>query len=205
MAKQEFHIKLPLMEDFDSIQGEGYHQGKAAYFVRLAGCDINCPWCDVKESWDAEVYNLINIGELKESISISKAKIVVITGGEPLMYNLDELTAFIHSLGKKTHLETAGAHKLSGNWDWICVSPKRFKKANPDILKFANELKVVISRENDFRFAEKHAKMCSNECKLYMQPEWDVNEEMMPAIINYVKENTSWSLSLQIHKYLGVR
>ena len=193
------------MEDFDSIQGEGYHQGKAAYFVRLAGCDINCPWCDVKESWNSEAYNLLNIDELKENISLSNAKIVVITGGEPLMYNLEELTKFIQSLGKKTHLETAGAHTLTGTWDWICVSPKRFKKVNPEILKFADELKVVISRENDFRFAEKHAEMCNENCKLYLQPEWDVNEELMPAIVNYVKEFPKWTLSLQIHKYLGVR
>ena len=205
MQKQEFHIKLPLMEDFDSIQGEGFHQGKAAYFIRLAGCDINCPWCDVKESWDADIHNLLDIVELKENLLLSKADIVVITGGEPLMYNLDELTDFVHSLGKQTHLETAGAHTLTGNWDWICVSPKRFKKVNPKILAKADELKVVISRENDFRFAEKNAEMCTKNCKLYIQPEWEENEELMPMMINYVKQNPLWRLTLQIHKYLGVR
>lgn len=193
------------MEDFDSIQGEGFHQGKPAYFIRLAGCDINCTWCDVKESWDAEIHNLLDLKELEENLKLSNAEIVVITGGEPLMYDLEELTSFVHLLGKKTHLETAGAHILTGNWDWICVSPKRFKKANPDILIKANELKVVISRENDFRFAEKNAEMCSKDCLLYIQPEWDVNEELMPTMISYVKENTNWRLTLQIHKYLGVR
>lgn len=205
MTKQNFNIKLPLMEDFDSIQGEGFHQGKPAYFIRLGGCDINCPWCDVKESWDAESHNLLDIKELKENLLLSNAEIVIVTGGEPLMYKLDELTDFIHSLGKQTHLETAGAHILTGNWDWICVSPKRFKKAKPEILAKADELKVVISRENDFRFAEKNAAMCSADCMLYIQPEWDVNEELMPSMINYVKENPTWRLTLQIHKYLGVR
>lgn len=205
MSNSKFNIKLPLMEEFDSIQGEGYFQGKAAYFVRLAGCDINCSWCDVKESWDSEIYNLLDIKELETNISLSNASFVVITGGEPLLHDLAELTSFIHSLNKKTHIETAGAHVLTGKWDWICVSPKRFKKANPEILKYANELKVVISRENDFKFAEKNAAMCNENCKLYLQPEWDFNEEIMPSIINYVKENPKWSLSLQIHKYLGVR
>jgi organic radical activating enzyme len=205
MTKQNFNIKLPLMEDFDSLQGEGFHQGKPAYFIRLGGCDINCPWCDVKESWDAEIHNLLDINELKENLLLSNASIVFVTGGEPLMYNLVELTAFIHSLGKQTHLETAGAHVLTGDWDWICVSPKKFKKAKPEILVQANELKVVISRENDFRFAEKNAAMCSEDCMLYIQPEWDVNEELMPAMINYVKNNPTWRLTLQIHKYLGVR
>ncbi|MFT4646524.1 MAG: 7-carboxy-7-deazaguanine synthase [Planctomycetota bacterium] len=205
MTKQNFNIKLPLMEDFDSLQGEGFHQGKPAYFIRLGGCDINCPWCDVKESWDAEIHNLLDINELKENLLLSNASIVIVTGGEPLMYNLVELTAFIHSLGKQTHLETAGAHVLTGDWDWICVSPKKFKKAKPEILVQANELKVVISRENDFRFAEKNAAMCSEDCMLYIQPEWDVNEELMPAMINYVKNNPTWRLTLQIHKYLGVR
>ncbi len=193
------------MEDFDSIQGEGFHQGKPAYFIRLGGCDINCPWCDVKESWDAEIHNLLDINELGKNLKLSNAKIVIVTGGEPLMYNLVELTDFIHSLGKETHLETAGAHILTGNWDWICVSPKKFKKAKPEILIEANELKVVISRENDYRFAEKNAAMCSDSCLLYIQPEWDVNEELMPSMINYVKENPTWRLTLQIHKYLGVR
>lgn len=205
MSKQNFNIKLPLMEDFDSIQGEGFHQGKPAYFIRLGGCDINCPWCDVKESWDAELHNLLDITELEKNLKLSSAKIVIVTGGEPLMYNLVELTNFIHSLGKETHLETAGAHILTGNWDWICVSPKKFKKAKPEILIEANELKVVISRENDYRFAEKNAVMCSDTCLLYIQPEWDVNEELMPSMINYVKENPTWRLTLQIHKYLGVR
>lgn len=208
MLKQkdtDFHLDLPLMEDFDSIQGEGFHQGKAAYFIRLGGCDINCPWCDVKESWAADDHEKINIKELKKNLKLSKAEIVIITGGEPLMYNLDELTAFVHSLGKQTHLETAAAHTLTGKWDWICVSPKRFKKVNPEIIKHADELKVVISRENDFRFAEKHAKMCPPDCKLYIQPEWDENEELMPMLVNYVKNNNKWRLTLQIHKYLGVR
>ena len=204
MTKQEFHIKLPLMEDFDSIQGEGYHQGKAAYFVRLAGCDINCPWCDVKESWDAEVYNLIDIGELKESISISKAKIVVITGGEPLMYNLDELTAFIHSLGKKTHLETAGAHKLSGNWDWICVSLKKNSPPVESVYKRADELKVVIQTVDDFKWAEENAKLVSKDCQLYLQPEWSKKEITTPLIIEFVMKNPQWKISLQTHKCLNI-
>ncbi len=205
MKQTNFDIKLPLMEDFDSIQGEGFHQGKPAYFIRLAGCNINCTWCDVKESWEAEDHDFLDIEKIIAKLKLSKAKIVIVTGGEPLIHNLEKLTKLIHSLGKKTHLETAGADEISGTWDWICVSPKRFKKVNKDTIAKADELKVVISRENDFKFAEKHQEMCNDNCKFYVQPEWDVNEEMMPAIINFIKTNPSWRLSLQIHKYLGVR
>lgn len=193
------------MESFNSIQGEGFYQGKAAYFIRLGGCDINCPWCDVKESWEADKHPLIDKEKLKEDISASNAEIVIVTGGEPLLHQLDELSHFIHQLGKRTHLETAAAHPLSGNWDWICASPKRYKKVKPEVIAQANELKVVISRQNDFRFAEKHAEMCNENCLLYLQPEWDENEEIMPMLVNYVKENPKWRLTLQIHKYLGVR
>lgn len=195
---------LPVMERFYTIQGEGYHQGKAAYFIRLAGCDVGCTWCDVKESWDANEHEIIAISQLKKDLKQTKTEIVVITGGEPTIYNLVALTEMIHSLGMRTHIETSGAYPITGSWDWICLSPKRFKKALPENLLLAHELKVVIAHANDFRFAQKHAKSVNNQCKLYLQPEWSMAEDLMPEIINFVKENPSYIISLQTHKYLNV-
>ena len=192
------------MEHFYTLQGEGFHQGKAAYFIRLGGCDVGCVWCDVKESWDATKHPQLNVESLKFKVKETPAEIVVITGGEPLMHNLDELTNELRSSGLKTHIETSGAYPLSGSWDWICVSPKKFKTPLPEILPLAHELKVVVFNKSDFDWAEKHAALVSTDCKLYLQPEWDNAAEMTPLIINYIKAHPEWELSLQIHKYINV-
>jgi organic radical activating enzyme len=195
---------LPVMEHFYTLQGEGYHQGRAAYFIRLGGCDVGCVWCDVKESWDADKHPVFNIEYLISHIEKTPAKLVVITGGEPLMHNLDELTAALQAKGFETNIETSGAHPLSGSWNWICLSPKKFKAPLPGILPHANELKVVVFNRSDFDWAEKYAALVSGDCKLYLQPEWDKATEVTPLIIEYIKQNPKWELSLQIHKYINV-
>ena len=192
------------MNHFYTIQGEGYHQGKAAYFIRLGGCDVGCVWCDVKDSWDANKHPMHNIESLKLKILETPAQIVVITGGEPLMHNLDELTATLQSAGLKTHIETSGAHSLSGKWDWICLSPKKFKAPLPQILPLANELKVVVYNNSDFEWAEKYADLVSPSCNLYLQPEWVKTSEITPLLIEYIKQNPDWQLSLQLHKFIQV-
>jgi 7-carboxy-7-deazaguanine synthase len=192
------------MEAFYTLQGEGYHQGKAAYFIRLGGCDVGCVWCDVKESWDAEKFKKFKIESLTFKVKQTPAQIVVITGGEPLMHNLDELTKELQHAGLKTHIETSGSSPLSGNWDWICLSPKKFKAPLPEILQKADELKVVIFNKSDFNWAEKYAALVSPDCKLYLQPEWDKASIVTPMIIDYIKANPQWELSLQIHKYINI-
>ena len=195
---------LPVMEHFYTLQGEGFHQGKAAYFIRLAGCDVGCVWCDVKESWDADRHPNYDIESLLSEVKTTPAEIVVITGGEPLMYNLTALTRQLQAAGYKLHLETSGAYPLTGKWNWICVSPKKFKPPLPEILPQVNELKVVIFNKSDFDWAEKYAAMAAAGCKLYLQPEWDKAIEMIPLIIEYIKQHPRWELSLQIHKYINV-
>lgn len=197
-------MRLPVMEHFYTIQGEGYHQGRAAYFIRLGGCDVGCVWCDVKDSWDAGKHPEYEIKSLVSEVKKTPAEIVVITGGEPLMHNLDELTTSLHAAGLKTHIETSGAHPLSGSWDWICLSPKKFKAPLPEILPLAHELKIVIFNKSDFDWAEKYAALVSASCRLYLQPEWDKAAEMTPLIIDYIKTHPQWELSLQIHKYIHV-
>lgn len=195
---------LPVMEQFYTLQGEGFHQGKAAYFIRLGGCDVGCVWCDVKDSWDAAKHPLHEINDLVAEVKKTAAKLVVITGGEPLMHNLDTLTTALQTAGLSTNIETSGAHPLSGHWDWICLSPKKFKAPLPSILPKANELKVVVFNTSDFDWAEKYAAAVSPHCKLYLQPEWDKAATMTPLIIDYIKANPKWELSLQIHKYINV-
>ena len=198
---------IPVMESFYTLQGEGFHQGRAAYFIRLGGCDVGCVWCDVKDSWDASKHPMFTIEEIvaKAKIETSGKKgVVVITGGEPLMHDLDELTKELKAEGFHTHIETSGAHPLSGDWDWICLSPKKFKAPLPDILPLADELKVVVFNHSDFKWAEQHSAQTSPDCKLYLQPEWDKAETITPAIIDYIKTNPQWELSLQIHKYIHV-
>lgn len=192
------------MEHFYTIQGEGFHQGKAAYFIRLGGCDVGCVWCDVKDSWDAAAHPMISNEELIQNVLQTPARIVVITGGEPLMHSLDELTKALQEAGLKTHIETSGAHPLSGRWDWICLSPKKFKAPLPDILPQAHELKTVVFNKSDFEWAEKYAALVSPFCKLYLQPEWDKSAEMTPLIIDYIKSHPAWELSLQLHKFIQV-
>jgi organic radical activating enzyme len=196
--------QLPVMEQFYTIQGEGFHQGKPAYFIRLAGCDVGCVWCDVKDSWDATKYPLLNIESIVEETKKYPAEICVITGGEPLLYDLSLLTQELHEAKKKTHLETSGAYQLTGEWDWICISPKKFKAPVSEILPFANELKVVVYNKSDFNWAKEFSNQVTTTCKLILQPEWSNEKEMLPLIIEYVKQNPQWNISLQIHKYMNV-
>jgi organic radical activating enzyme len=195
---------LPVMESFYTIQGEGFHQGRAAYFIRLGGCDVGCVWCDVKDSWDAAAHPLKSIQELTTEAAAHPGRLAVITGGEPLMHQLDELTIALKQAGFETNIETSGSSPLSGQWDWICLSPKKFKAPLPEVVPFANELKVVVFNKSDFAWAEKYAAEVSPACKLYLQPEWDKAASVTPLIIDYIKENPQWGLSLQIHKYINV-
>lgn len=197
-------ISFPVMEHFYTLQGEGFHQGKAAYFIRLGGCDVGCVWCDVKDSWDADKHPAYSIQELLSEVKKTPAQIAVITGGEPLLHNLDELTEEFQEAGIKMHIETSGAHPLSGLWDWICLSPKKFKAPLEPILHLANELKVVIFNKSDFEWAEKHAALVAPGCRLYLQPEWGKQDKMLSQIIDYIKVNPQWELSLQIHKFINV-
>lgn len=197
-------VALPLMESFYTIQGEGFHQGKAAYFIRLAGCDVGCVWCDVKESWDASAYPVREVRDIAKMAEKFPARIAVITGGEPLLYSLDGLCKALHEKGFHTHLETSGSHPLSGSWDWICLSPKKFKAPLEDVCQRANELKVVIFNKSDFGWAEKYAVKVQSDCALFLQPEWSKAGMMIPFIIDYVKANPQWRISLQIHKYMEI-
>lgn len=204
MTVSEKTMTLPVMESFYTIQGEGYHQGKAAYFIRLGGCDVGCFWCDVKESWDASAHRQYPIQEIVTGASANAGRIAVVTGGEPLMHDCSALTGRLKEAGFQTHMETSGSHPLTGNWDWICLSPKKFKAPLPEVIEAANELKVVIYNQNDFQWAEKFAARVSPGCKLYLQPEWSKAAVITPSIIDYIKDNPEWELSLQIHKYINV-
>ncbi len=195
---------LPVMESFYTIQGEGFHAGRAAYFIRLGGCDVGCVWCDVKESWDASKHPQIAIDQLAHEAKAEPGRLAVITGGEPLMHDLTQLTKALQDQGFETNIETSGSHPLSGTWNWICLSPKKFKAPLPEIFAQANELKVVIFNKHDFAWAEENAAKVSADCKLYMQPEWDKREEMMPLMIAYVKANPQWQICVQMHKYINV-
>tara|TARA_B100000683_G_scaffold277911_1_gene340537 strand:+ start:369 stop:1022 length:654 start_codon:yes stop_codon:yes gene_type:complete len=195
---------LPIMEEFYTIQGEGRKAGKPAYFIRIGGCDVGCHWCDVKESWDASLHPLKAVDDLIHRLEEVPAKDVVITGGEPTIYNLDYLCEVLHANGYKTFLETSGAHKFSGRWNWICLSPKKNQPPRPEVYSFAHELKVIVHNKNDFKWAERHADKVNKDCKLYLQPEWSKLDEMMPLIINYVMKNPSWNISLQTHKFMKI-
>jgi organic radical activating enzyme len=197
-------LQLPLMEHFYTLQGEGAHSGKAAYFIRLGGCDVGCVWGDVKESWDAAKHPLVSIEEITQLVGLTQAPIAVITGGEPLLHNLNNLTESLQALNIKTHIETSGSSPLSGSWDWITLSPKKFKAPMPEVLSFANELKVVVFNKSDFDWAEKYASQVTEDCKLYLQPEWDQSDKMLPLIIEYVKQNPKWTISLQTHKFMQI-
>lgn len=192
------------MEDFYTIQGEGYYQGHAAYFIRLGGCDVGCVWCDVKESWDAEVHPKVSVDEMVSRAKKSGAQIVVITGGEPAMYNLTLLTEELKKAGLRTNIETSGAYPLTGTWDWVCFSPKKFKAPDASIYPLADELKVIVYNKSDFGWAEGFAKEVKPGCELFLQPEWSKEKEMLPLIIEYVKNNPQWKVSLQIHKYMNI-
>jgi 7-carboxy-7-deazaguanine synthase len=195
---------LPLMEDFYTIQGEGGNTGKPAYFIRLGGCDVGCHWCDVKESWNADLHPLTLADEIVSKAASFPAKAVVVTGGEPLIYNLDYLCEQFKSRGIQTFIETSGAYSHSGNWDWICLSPKKFKKPVQSMLERAHELKVIVFNQSDFGWAEEHANLVNPTCRLFLQPEWSKSEKMLPEIIEYVKNNPKWNISLQTHKFMHI-
>ena len=192
------------MEMFYTLQGEGYHQGKAAYFIRLAGCDVGCVWCDVKESWDASKHPVFSVEEIVSSALAHPARLAIITGGEPLLYNLDALTTALKKVGFELNIETSGSSPMSGNWDWVCLSPKKFKAPLTESIQAASELKVVIFNTHDFEWAETYAKQVSPNCKLYLQPEWDKSNEITPLVIEYIKAHPKWELSAQLHKYIQV-
>ena len=194
---------LPLMEAFYTIQGEGFHTGKAAYFIRIGGCDVGCHWCDVKESWNADLHPPTDTDYIVENAK-NYANTVVVTGGEPLMWRLDYLTKSLQKFNIKTHIETSGAYKLSGTWDWICLSPKKTKLPLKNIYPVANELKIIVSNNHDFKFAENQAKKVSDNCELFLQPEWSKRDKITPLIVEFVMNNPNWKISLQTHKYLNI-
>jgi 7-carboxy-7-deazaguanine synthase len=196
--------QYPVMEMFYSLQGEGYHQGKAAYFIRLAGCDVGCVWCDVKDSWDASKHPVLTIDEIVSSALAHPARLAIVTGGEPLLYNLDALTTALKKAGFEVNIETSGSSPMSGKWDWVCLSPKKFKAPLNESIQAASELKVVIFNIHDFEWAETYAKQVGPSCKLYLQPEWDKANLITPLVIEYIKANPKWELSAQLHKYIQV-
>jgi organic radical activating enzyme len=196
-------LMLPLMEEFYTIQGEGFHKGTAAYFIRVGGCDVGCHWCDVKESWDAEKHPPTAIDRIIENAA-NYSDTIVVTGGEPLTWDMLPLTEGLKQKQLKTHIETSGAYPLTGTWDWICLSPKKMKAPVGDIHQKAHELKVIVYNKSDFAFAEEHAEKVNGNCVLYLQPEWSVREKVTPLIVDYVMKNPKWKVSLQTHKYLNI-
>ena len=197
-------ILLPVMEQFLTLQGEGRFAGHAAYFIRLGGCDVGCVWCDVKESWDMEAHPKIQIESLVENAVQSKAPIAVITGGEPLMHDLNELSTQLSAKNIRTHIETSGSHPITGSWNWITLSPKKFKAPLPEVIELADELKVIVYNKSDFEWAVKYAQLVKKDCLLYLQPEWSKSDEMNPLIVDYIKRNPQWILSVQSHKYIDI-
>ena len=196
--------KLPLMEAFYTIQGEGYHSGSPAYFLRIGGCDVGCHWCDVKESWDAEIHPMTSIYDILQGIRQFPVKTVVITGGEPLMWDLSLLTYELKRLNMSIHLETSGAYKLTGDFDWVCLSPKKNQPPLNSVKKIADELKIIVHNKHDITWAQNQLKNLKSKCKLYFQPEWSVKDKILPIIIDYVQFNQQWNISLQSHKYMNL-
>ncbi len=195
---------LPVMETFYTVQGEGVYTGAPAYFVRLGGCDVGCVWCDVKDSWDASKHPKISTTQIVKEVKKSGARICVVTGGEPAMYDLSLLTSLLQENNIRTHIETSGAYPLTGNWDWVTFSPKKFKEPVQSIYALADELKVVVFHKSDIEWAVKHAKQLNENCKLYLQPEWEKREVIQPLILDFIRTNPDWRISIQTHKYLGV-
>ena len=196
--------KLPLVEEFYTIQGEGFHTGKAAYFIRIGGCDVGCSWCDTKFSWDPDLHPLVDTDIIVRNANQSECYAVVITGGEPSLYNLDYLCEQLKKYEIKTFIETSGAYLLTGIWDWICLSPKENTPPLNDIFSKADELKVIIQKPEDFKWAEINAVKVNAYCKLFLQPEWSRYSQILPEIVEYVKKNTKWSISLQSHKFMRI-
>lgn len=196
--------QYPVMEHFATLQGEGYHAGSAAYFIRLGGCDVGCHWCDVKESWPIDAHPKMSVSSLCDLVAASGLELVVITGGEPCMHNLEPLTHGLKAAGFRTHIETSGSHPLTGVWDWVTFSPKKFKAPLPSIYAAADELKVVVYNKNDFEFAMLHAEQINADCLQFLQPEWSKQSQVIPQIVTFVKANPRWRVSLQTHKYLDI-
>ena len=197
-------MQFPVMEHFYTIQGECVQAGKPAYFVRLAGCDVGCVWCDVKESWPTDGFPMHTASEICDWVKATAAEIVVITGGEPAMYDCNSLVDSLHEVGYRVHVETSAAYPLQGNYDWVCISPKKFKQPSAGEMGKAHELKVIVFNDSDFEWAEKWAETCSTDCALLLQPEWEKRDKMMPKIIDYVKENPRWRICIQTHKVINV-
>jgi 7-carboxy-7-deazaguanine synthase len=197
-------VNLPVMEAFYTLQGEGFHQGRAAYFIRLGGCDVGCSWCDVKESWNPDAHPRLSVEDIVAAAGQYPGRLAVVTGGEPLMHDCRPLTDQLYRAGFNTHIETSGAYALSGEWDWICLSPKKFKAPRMEILPLANELKIVVYNKTDFEWAEQWAALTAPGCKLFLQPEWSKSSDITPLIIDYIKNNPQWEFSLQLHKYIHV-
>lgn len=195
---------LPLVEDFYTIQGEGYHTGKAAYFIRLGGCDVGCRWCDAKYTWNPRLYPPVELATIVARATACAAQAVVVTGGEPLLYPLGVLTSELHARGLELFLETSGSHPFSGEFDWVCLSPKRQQPPLEEAYARADELKVIVERAEDFAWAEQNAARVRPECRLYVQPEWSVSEQVMPLLVEYVKANPRWNISIQSHKYMHI-
>ncbi len=205
IQRMEEGNELPLVDEFYTIQGEGFHTGKAAYFIRLGGCDIGCRWCDSKLTWSAAVHGMNRIEDIVEKVLQTPAKSVVVTGGEPTLYNLIPLTSLLKSKGVKLFLETSGAYEISGEWDWICLSPKTNKSPKKSSLQRADELKVIVFNfEEDIQWAEEQAKYVRKNCKLYLQPEWSRFKQNKNRIVDFIKNNPRWELSLQTHKFVGI-
>src|SRR5680860_37529 len=202
-AQVEKGTMLPLMEAFYTIQGEGFHKGTAAYFIRIGGCDVGCHWCDVKESWNAQLHPPTAINDIVGE-AIKHSNTIVVTGGEPLTWDMEPLTNLLKDKGCQIHIETSGAYKLTGTWDWICLSPKKIKLPTDEIYAVANELKVIVFNKDDLKFAEEQAARVNKDCILYLQPEWSKRDKMMPLIVDYVMKNPKWKVSLQTHKYLNI-
>lgn len=196
--------KLPLVEDFYTIQGEGYHTGKPAYFIRLGGCDVGCRWCDAKFTWNPKLFPPVDVDEIIARAVSHPAQAIVITGGEPLMYPLDYLTSKLHGEGLRIFLETSGSHALSGTFDWICLSPKKQSPPLPEVYAAADELKVIVERPEDLAWAEECAAKTGKDCMLFLQPEWSKYEDITPAIVDFVKENPRWNISVQTHKFMRI-
>ena len=196
--------KLPLLEDFYTLQGEGKHTGKAAYFIRVGGCDIGCKWCDTKFSWNPDLHTLTNMDEIIEKAQNYPAKTIVVTGGEPTTYDLEYLTSNLISKGVKTHLETSGVYKLTGSWDWVCLSPKQHNKPLPEFYKIADELKVIIENEKDLQWAVESANLVNKKCELFLQPEWSNFEKIINKVVEFVKNNPQWKISIQAHKFMHI-
>lgn len=192
------------MEDFYTIQGEGFYQGYPAHFIRLGGCDVGCTWCDVKESWEAIAHPQVHVSEIVRRVDPNAVRIAVVTGGEPAMYDLTELTACLKARGVRTHLETSGAYPVTGMWDWICLSPKKFKPPIPGVYQLAHELKIIVYNKSDLDWATGQAAKVRSSCQLFLQPEWSREDEMLSLVVDFVKANPKWKISLQIHKYINV-